>query len=318
MRVPRAGLLALGLLAALPGPGAAAPCSPAFDSLLPEVELRAHLVRYPATSAQKAEKRALAKVLRTLERKSTSYRKDARAAGTVGRALLDLYPSSTPIQDLLQGSLDGLRADLGRERDDLVLTAGQLPAGAPKDAALAGVAAADLALAADDGAPVLDMDARPLALESAAKSMEKAFRSALPGRDGKRRRTCGDEMWVQQGGALLWRADLVTGIYQESSNQFFLSGIRARGPADDSQLDLVVENVFGVGTYSLGFGSGTWRDTFIQFGIVEGGTLTITAIDKVKGTASGTFAFRARGCLFDCSTYQVTGGVFRLRNLKVL
>lgn len=311
-------LLALGLLALLSVRVGAAPCSPAFDPLLKEVELRAYLVLYPITPEQRAEKKALAKVRRTLRRKSVSFRKDAAAAGSVGKSLLDLYPSSPAIVSLVQGSLDGLRADLGRERDDLDLTAGELPGGELRDRALAGVAEADLALAADDAASALDLDARPAALGTAALAMEKAFRGALPGRDGKRRRTCGDEMWVEQGGELLWRADLVTALYQQDSDRFLITGIRARFPADESQLDLVVANVFGVGSYSMDFGTGKWRDTFTQFGIIESGTLTITAMDKMKGTAEGTFAFTARGCVFDCSTYQVTGGVFRLRNLKVL
>jgi len=315
MRSPLAGLLALSLAAALAVPGGAAPCSSAFDALSAEVDLRAHLVLYPSTPEQKAEKKALAKIQRALGRRSTSYRKDAASAASVGKGLLALYPSSSAIAALVQGALDGLRADLGRERDDLALTAMELPGGESRDRALAGVAAADLALAEDDAAGSLDLDARPAALGTAALAMEKAFRGALP---GKRRRTCGDEMWVEQGGGLLWRADLVTGVYQQASDLFFLSGIRARQPADDSELDLEVKNVFGVGTYPIDFGTGTWRDTFTQFGIVESGFLTITAMDKAKGTAEGTFTFTARGCVFDCSTYQVTGGAFRLRNLKVL
>jgi hypothetical protein len=317
MRASTAGALVLGLLASLAARGGADPCTPAFDPLLVEVKARAHAVLYPSTPEQRAEKKALGRVLRTLGRRSTSYRKDARAAAAAGRALLDLYPSQGIIEGLLDGALDGLRTDLGRERDDLALTAGQLGGGVLRDAALAGVAEADLALADADAAGDLDMDVRPVALEAAALAMERAFRDALPGRDGRRRRTCGDEMWVVEDGSLLWTADTVTGIYVNASKEFRLSGIRLRRPADDSQLDLVVSNVFGVGSYPIGYGTGTWRDTFTQYGIVESGTLTITAIDKVAGTAEGTFAFTPRGCLFDCATYDVTGGVFRLRNLKV-
>ncbi len=309
-------LLALGLLCLLAAPAGTVPCSPAFDPLLEEVEARAYLVLYPSSPEQRAEKRALAGIRRTLRRKSASYRRDAATAGAAGGALLDLYPGSPAVESVVQGALDGLRTDLGRERDDLALTADQLPGGDLRDRALEGVASADLALGVDDAAAPLDVEARALALGDAARAMERAFREALPGRDGKRRRTCGDEMWVDQGG-LLWRADFVTGSYQPDSDEFILRGIRARFPADESELDLVVPDVFGVGTYAIPFGTGTWMDTFTQFDIVESGTLTITAIDLEAGTAEGTFAFTARGCIFDCSVYEVTGGAFRLRNLAV-
>lgn len=319
MAIPlrRAALALLGLLAALAVRGAAAPCSPAFGPLAAEVDLRAHLVLYPDTPEEKAEKKALGRVQRALRRRSTSYRKDAATAALAGTTLLALYPGNGAVEALVQGTLDGLHLDLGRERDDLALTADELAGGDLRDRALAGVAEADLALAADDGAGVLDVEARTGALGTAALAMEKAFRGALPGRDGRRRRTCGDEMWVEQGGGLLWRADVVTGTYVDAADEFILTGLRLRRPADDSELDLVVENVFGVGTYPLGFGTGIWRDTFTQFGIVKSGTLTITAFDKVKGTAEGTFSFTPRGCIFDCSTYEVTGGVFRLAHMAV-
>jgi hypothetical protein len=313
----RTALALLGLLAALAARGSAAPCSPAFGALAAEVELRAHLVLYPDTPEEKAEKKALGRVQRALRRHSTSYRKDAATAALAGTTLLSLYPGNGAVADLVQGTLDGLRADLGLERNDLALTADELPGGDLADRALAGVAEADAALAVHDAAGALDVEARTAALGTAALAVEKGFRGALPGRDGRRRRTCGDEMWVDQGGGLRWRADLVTGTYVDAADEFFLTGIRARRPADDSELDLVVENVFGVGTYPIDFGTGIWRDTFTQYGIVQSGTLTITAFDKVKGTAEGTFAFTARGCIFDCSTYEVTGGVFRLAHLNV-
>src|SRR5690349_105642 len=89
MRALLPGLLVIAALPALlPGRAGAEPCSPALDPLVAEVERRAHLVQYPVTPEQKAEKKGLARVLRVLRRVSTTYGKDVRAAGFAGAALL--------------------------------------------------------------------------------------------------------------------------------------------------------------------------------------------------------------------------------------
>ena len=307
-------LLGLALLAPR---GGAAPCTRALDDLAAEVEQRAYLVLFPTTPEQKAEKKGLARVRRALRFRSTSFRKDAATAGLAGRTLLDLYPGQGTVEDIVQGALDGLRDDLALEREDLLLTAGRLPGGDLRDRALEGAAVAADALDLDAAADPLAVEDRADALGAAALALAKGFRRALPGADGRRRRTCGDEMWAVEEGGLAWRADQVVAIYNAASDSFLLRGVRARRPAEHSELELVVTGVTGVGTYPLEFGTGKWVETFTQYGIVEGGTLTVTDLDLEAGTIEGTFAFTARGCVFDCTTYEVTGGKFRLRNLQV-
>jgi hypothetical protein len=310
---------ALAAAAWLAAPGAAEPCATGFEPLAAEVALRAHLVKYPTSPEQKAEKKDLAKAGRLLGRGSRSYAKDARTAGQAGAILLARYPGDGTMEGLVDGAFDGLRADVGLERDDLALTAGELPAGELRDRALLGTTDADAALALADGDGDLDVEARSLHLEDAARALEQAFREVLEAHGRRRRPTCGNGMWDVESGGLLWRADRVTGVLQDASNQFVLDGLRRRSPAGESELQIVVPNVFGTGTYPLDPGSGLWVDgPFRYYGIVDGGSVTISSLDKVAGTAEGTFSFTAHKCVFDCATYEVTGGVFRLRRLTVL
>jgi len=314
-----AGALVLAALGSLAVPARAEPCAGGFAPLAAEVALRAHFVKYPASPAQREEKRDLARAARLLLRGSKSYSRDARTAGQAGGLLLLRYPGDGTIESLVQGALDGLRADVGLERDDLALTGAAFPAGEDRDRADAGVAEADAALAASDASDPLDAEERSLDLGNAARALEAAFRDVLAAHGRRRKRTCGNEMRVVESGGLLWRADRVDAVLQANTNQLVLDGFRVRDPVGDSELQIVVTNVTGTGTYPLSYGSGKWvEDSFTYFGIVEGGSLTITSLDAVAGTAEGTFAFTARGCLFDCSTYEVTGGSFRLRNLTIL
>ncbi len=317
-----AGVLALASLAGVAGPagrGAAEPCSSGTGPLAAEVALRAHLVKYPATPEQRAEKRDLARVQRLLGQDSRSYSRDARNLGTAGALLLALYPSDSAIQSLVQGVLDELHAGVLLDRDDLDLIASELAGGPPQDRALQGVSDADLHLAEDAAAQALDTVARSAALGAAARAIEKGYRRSLTGGGRRIRTTCGDEVWVEQGGQLLWKADEVTAIWQKIPGKLTLVATRLRQPADDSELELDVGSFSGPGTSSLDFGTGKWRDGhFLYFGIVESGSITVTSLDEAAGTAEGTFAFTSRGCVFDCTTRDITGGTFRLRHLKVL
>jgi hypothetical protein len=312
-----AAAVALAAAACLASRGAAEPCAGGFEPLAAEVALRAHLVKFPTSPEQRDEKRDLARAGRLLSRGSRSYVKDARTAGEAGSLLLARYPGDGTMEGLVDGAFDGLRSDVGLERDDLALTAGRFPVGEDRDRAEAGVAEADAALALHDADGDLDAGARGAHLEEAAVALDLAFRDVLAARGRKRRRTCGNDMWVAQPG-LLWRADRVTGALQLSSGEFFLDGIRIRTPVGESELRIDVSSVFGTGTYPLGPGSGLWVEgPFRYYGIVDGGSLTIDALDEDAGTAEGTFSFTAHKCLFDCAAYEVTGGSFRLRRLVV-
>lgn len=322
MRWKTAGVLVLAALAGVAGSagrGAAEPCSPGTGPLAAEVALRAHLVKYPTTPAERAEKAALAKVQKLLDRSSRSYAKDAQDLGSAGGVLLGLYPSDSAMQSLVQGVLDALHADVLLDRDDLDLISTELAGGPRQDRALRGVADADLHLAEDAAAPALDAGARSAALAAAARAIEKGFRTGLTGAGRRIRGTCGDEVWVEQGGKLLWKADQVSAVWLKAPGTFTLVATRTRLPADDSELELDGTNFFGAGTVSLGYGTGKWREGhFLYFNIVEAGSVTFTSLDEAAGTAEGTFAFTSRGCLFGCATKDVTGGFFRLRHLKVL
>jgi hypothetical protein len=315
--VPRfVGTAALLLASALPAP--AGPCSGAFDGLRDEVEVRRALVADPATPAEKAERKALDRVLRRLRRRSRSLARDASTARVAGEALAALYPGDGGIAALVDGALDGLRSDLALERDDLALTAGQLPAGPGRDRALEGLAEADAALAGTDGAADDDLPGRTGGLAAASAAVDAAFRAVLVGPD-RRRRPCGERVTVREGGVLLWRADRVTVLHQASSGLLQVSARRARRPADDSEMLLEVSDFHGVGNYPLPFGSGTWRDgPFTYYGFVESGTLVVTAYDSQAGVCEGTFSLTARGCLFDCAATEVTGGAFATRRLRRL
>jgi hypothetical protein len=311
-----AAVLALGAwAAALPASGE--PCVRSLDPLRAEVETRYGYVRRPTGPAERAEKRALARCRRLLDRRTGTFRKDARAAAGAAATLLGQYPSDAGIAALLSSGLDGLRDALALEGEDLLLTGSALPAGEGRDAAEAGAAAAASLLAASGGAA--DAAARALALEGAADALRAGYRGALEGPDRRLRRTCGDGMLVREGGALLWRADGATAVVSRAGRTLRLEGVRARRPAEDSSLVLEVSNFFGVGTYQMAFGSGAWREgAFVHHGIVEAGTLTVTAYDGNLGRIEGTFAFTARGCLFRCAAVEVTGGSFLFRHATIL
>ena len=309
---------ALLLLPAAAAPAGRGPCSPDFDGLRAEVEAHRAAVASPTSPAERAERRALDRVLRRLRRGSTSLAKDAATIRDADAVLDDLYPGDPVLSGHVAAALDGVRAALALDRDDLALTAGQLPPGEDRDRLLGGVAEADAAFEVDDVLPPDDGETRSTYLAMADRAVRASWRAALEGKDRRRRAPCGEVVAAREGGVLLWRADQVSIVHQSASGLFHLSAVRSRRPADDSEILLEVADFHGVGTYPLPFGTGLWRDgPFIYFDFIESGTLQVTRYEAGSGIVEGTFSFTARGCVFDCAATTVSGGTFATRRLKL-
>ena len=200
--------------------------------------------------------------------------------------------------------------------EDLALTVSLLGTEGKAEGA-AGLAAVDGLLG--EAASAAGPRDRAKRLEETARRAEKVLKGLLEGKSRKLRRTCVDRMRVREGGKLLWNADLVEGVFDLGGRTFTLTGTRLRSPSDDSTLSFSVNNFFGTGTYPMAFATGLYREfSFIRFGIIESGSLEVTEFNAVSGRAKGTFTITARGCLFNCATFEVTGGEFELRAMKTL
>lgn len=313
-----------GFVAAMVLLGAAAasagnPCTDALDGLRDEVHARIVLLGLPDSPAEGVEIRALHRIERRLLRGSRRPAKDAATLRAAGDSLKALYPSDAAIGVLLDAGLDELHAAVALDREDLLLTAPRLPAGEVRDRAMAGVAAVEAALAADDAATGTDHVTRADLLADAAREVDATWRAVLDRRDARAPYPYGLRFTVHEGGELLWRANSATILHHEPSDAFQVRAARRRRPAEDSELFFEVRDFHGVGNYPLVVDSSYWRDGgFTYFRIVESGTLSVTKWDPDDGIVEGTFTLKARGCLFGCRTSDVTGGAFATRRLKRL
>jgi len=313
-----AAVAALVLASALPA-GARGPCTVALEPLRDEVRSRIILVGAPDSPAERRERRSLLRIERRLGRNSRTPAKDLATLRRAGDLLVGLYPADSQIPLLLDAALDGLHADLALDREDLLLTARRLPSGEGRDRALDGAAEVAAALDADDQAPGTDHALRSGVLEGAARALDRTWRAVLDRRDRRARGPCGDLFTAREGGELLWRATRLSVVHQASSATVHVLAERRRRPADDSELFFEVRNFHGVGSYPIVHESSRWREgPFTYFRIVESGTLTVTAHDAAAGRLEGTFSFTVRGCVFGCTTFEVTDGAIATQRLERL
>ncbi len=329
--------LLLAAAMASPPRAAADPYTSKFGDLIQEMNDRDGALVGDLAPAEKRQKAALRRGFRAIARDSDSLAGDLGMAIAVARALGAGFPGDATFAALLDGTLDGLAADVVGARDSLAIVVLGLSPGKPKERGEAGVAAADAVLA--EAAAAVDPADRAKALRRAEKGVRKTLKAVTSGGTGG-------------GGGTSTMTATVDGTPFESNALFGtpVSGILGVSPSGGTRRILVAgrqwfpssgdDKVPGEvrtlqismtatgadlapGTYALGTGSGalvtaTWVDELEDGSaatwVGTAGTVTLDDVTPGLGRVEGSFALTLYDGVGGVS-HAVTAGAFAVIDL---
>jgi hypothetical protein len=330
--------LIVGLLVALVtviGPGAQAAFTNHFDALEAELQARSTALTGSADKTEQKQKKAVDKIIVTIDKPATSLDADVKTAGKVAKSLAKAFPSefvtmvvfTNNIDVLLGNVFQAFEADVTDRLTSLSNTVSALPNGSAKTKAQAKVVTAQTALTAANNAPDFATEGKSLA--SALKAISSGIKSAGSGGGGGGGgcKSSTLTMTVSNEGPV-WHSTTAVAATTHSTGDFTLGATRGASPNPFDTVAIGTFPITAAGDYPIGqtsvggtsdYVSGALTANTVSYALVTGtihvATFQAAAVGGITGSTSGTFSFSAQDNLNNVITLD---GSFDICNMVTL